>query len=267
MKNIQSSLYVLFFIFVLTSCHLTDLDSVQPNSVKVMQAGVAIQDQNTIIEYGTLRVFKDSITKKYSLTNTSGQLLRFSKITSDSKDFFVTLEKDTVALLPRETLNFSVTFSPQLGGETIGKISFSTNDPAYPIFSFRVKGEGITPPEIIGNNSPQFDSLNTIFLGIGEPRGTLFTVELYIEDTYNRIDPSQLSVKLQAIFSNGDRPVPILKTPSEITVSEDKKRISYSFAVRFGMSNFVDIETRLILANGDISEPFRTRIERPAGAN
>ena len=123
------------------------------------------------------------------------------------------------------------------------------------------------PPEIVGNNSPQFDSLNTVFLGIGQPKGTLFTVEIYIEDVYNRIDPSQLSVQLQAIFSNGDRPAPILKTPSEITLSDDKKRLSYSFAVRFGQSNYVDIETKLILGNGDISDPFKTRIERPGGAN
>jgi hypothetical protein len=246
---------------------ISDLDSIQPNSVKVASAGITIQDQSTVIEYGTLRVFKDSVTKTYTLTNSSRQMLRFSKITSDNQDFFVKLERDTTALFPTETLNFSVTFSPRLGGETIGKISFSTNDPAFPVFSFGVKGEGITPPEIVGNNSPQFDSLNTVFLGFGEPKGTLFTVEIYIEDVYNRIDPSQLSVQLQAIFSNGDRPAPIIKNPSQITLSEDKKRLTYSFAVRFGQSSFVDVETKLILANGDISNAFKTRIERPGGAN
>lgn len=267
MKNIKQLIYILFCISAFTSCMIADLESVPAKSVKVVSGNIAIQDQSTVIEYGTLRVFKDSITKNYTLTNSSNQILRLSKITSDSPDFFVTLKRDTLALYPQETLNFSVTFSPQFGGETVGKISFSTNDPAYPVFSFGVKGQGITPPEIIGNNSPQFDSLNTVFLGIGEPKGTLFTVEIYIEDTYNRIDPSQLSVELQAIFSNGDRPAPILKTPSEITISEDKKRLSYSFAVRFGQSNFVDVETKLILGNGDISNAFKTRIEKPNGAN
>ncbi len=267
MKNIKNILYLLFCLSIFASCLQSDLDSIQPNSVKVKQGGIVIQDQNTIIEYGTLRVFKDSITKNYTLTNSSNQILHFSQITSDNKDFFVKLEKDTAALFPKEELKFSVTFSPQLGGETIGKISFLTNDPAFPVFSFRVKGEGITPPEIVGNNSPQFDSLNTIFLGFGEPKGTLFTVEIYIEDTYNRIDPSQLSVKLQAVFGNGDRPAAIIKTPTEITLSADKKRLSYSFAVRFQPSNFVDVETTLILGNGDISNVFKTRIERPGGAN
>lgn len=267
MKNTKKLLYFLFCISVFTSCLQADLDSISPNTVKVVQGGIAIQDQGTVIEYGTLRVFKDSVTRNYTLKNTSGQILRFSQITSDNKDFFIKLERDTTALYPTEVLNFSVTFSPKSGGKTIGKISFSTNDPAFPVFSFGVKGEGITPPEIVGNNSPQFDSLNTVFLGIGQPRGTLFTVEIYIEDVYNRIDPTQLSVQLQAVFSNGDRPAPILKTPSEITLSEDKKRLSYSFAVRFGASTFVDLETKLILGNGDISDPFKTRIERPNGAN
>ncbi len=267
MKNIRQLIYILFCVSVLTSCYLTELESIPPNSVKVAVDGIAIQDQSTVIEYGTLRVFKDSVTRNYTLTNSSTQMLRFSKITSDNQDFFVKIEKDTIALRSRESLTFSVTFSPKLGGETIGKISFSTNDPAFPVFSFGVKGEGITPPEIVGNNSPQFDSLNGVFLGIGELKGTLFTVEIYIEDVYNRIDPSQLSVQLQAIFSNGDRPAPILKTPSEITLSDDKKRLSYSFAVRFGQSNFVDVETKLILGNGDISNAFRTRIEKPNGAN
>jgi len=246
---------------------ISDLESIVPNSVKVASAGSAIQDQSTIIDYGTLRVSKDSITRNYTLTNSSNQLLRFSAITSDNKDFFVKLERDTTVLYPTEILKFSVTFSPRLGGETIGKISFSTNDPAFPVFSFGVKGNGITPPEITGNNSPQFDSLNTVFLGFGEPRGTLFTVEIYIEDTYNRIDASQLSVQLQAVFSNGDRPAPIIKTPNQITLSDDKKRLTYSFAVRFGQSNFVDIETKLILGNGDISNVFKTRIPQPGGAN
>lgn len=267
MKNTKNLIYILFCVSVLTSCMLTDLDSITPNSVKVKQGGIAIQDQSTVIEYGTLRVFKDSVTKNYTLTNSANKMLRFSTITSDNQDFSITLERDTIALLPQETIRFSVTFSPKLGGETIGKISFSTNDPAFPVFSFSVKGEGITPPEIVGNNSPQFDELNTITLGLGEPKGTLFTVEIYIEDTYDRIDPSQLSVQLQAIFSNGDRPAPIIKTPSEITLSEDKKRLSYSFAVRFGQSSFVDVETKLILGNGDISNAFKTRIERPGGAN
>ncbi|WP_375559312.1 hypothetical protein ACE193_16440 [Bernardetia sp. OM2101] len=267
MKNIKNLIYILFSVSVFTSCMLTDLESIPPNSVKVAQGGVTIQDQSTVIEYGTLRVIKDSVTRNYTLTNSSNQMLRFSAITSDNQDFFVKLERDTLALFPRETLNFSVTFSPQLGGETIGKISFSTNDPAFPVFSFGVKGEGITPPEIVGNNSPQFDSLNGVPLGFGEPNGTLFTVEIYIEDTYDRIDPSQLSVELQAIFSNGDRPAPVIKNPSQITLSEDKTRLSYSFAVRFGQSSFVDVETKLILGNGDISNAFKTRIERPGGAN
>jgi len=267
MKNIRQLIYILFSISVLTSCYLTDLDSIPPNSVKVAVEGAVIQDQGSVIEYGTLRVFKDSVTRNYTLTNTSGQMLRFSKITSDNQDFFVQLEKDTTALFPTETLKFSVTFSPRLGGETIGKISFSTNDPAFPVFSFGVKGEGSTPPEIVGNNSPQFDTLNGVFLGAGEPNGTLFTVEIYIEDTYDRIDPASLSVELQALFSNGDRPAPVIKTPNQITLSEDKTRLSYSFAIRFGQSNFVDVETKLILGNGDISNAFKTRIERPGGAN
>lgn len=244
---------------------ISELESVQPNSVKVASTGVAIQDQSTVIEYGVLRVFKDSVTRNYTLTNSSNQMLRFSAITSDNQDFFVKLERDTLALFPRETLNFSVTFSPQLGGETIGKISFSTNDPAFPVFSFGVKGEGITPPEIIGNSSPQFDSLNGVNI-IGVGLATLFTVEIYIEDSYDRIDASNLSVELQAIFSNGDRPDAIIKTPSEITLSDDKSRLSYSFAVRFGESNFVDVETKLILGNGDISNIFKTRIDKPGGA-
>lgn len=267
MKNIQKVIYILCCMSLLTSCVIVGLEPIQPNSVKVTGAGVSIQDQSTVIEYGVVRVFKDSVTRNYTLTNSGEQILNFSAITSDNQDFFVSLERDTTALFPKETLNFSVTFSPRLGGETIGKISFSTNDPAFPIFSFGVKGEGITPPEIVGNNSPQFDDLNTIPLGFGEPNGTLFTVEIYIEDTYNRIDASQLSVELQAIFGNGDRPAPITKSPNEITLSEDKTRLSYSFAVRFGQSNFVDIETKLILGNGDISNAFKTRIERPGGAN
>lgn len=247
------------------SCLTSELDSIQPNSVKVTQRGAPIQDQSTIIDYGTLRVVKDSITKDFTLTNTSGQILRFSQITSDNQDFFVTLEKDTIALFPKESLKFSVTFSPRLGGETIGKISFSTNDPAFPVFSFGVKGKGITPPKIVGNNSPQFEELNTIDLGnVG--KATLFTIEIYVEDTYNRIEPSQLSIKLQPIFSNGDKPAPIIKNPSEITVSEDKKRISYSVAIRFGESTYLDIETTLLLSNGDVSDVFKTRIERPQGA-
>lgn len=266
MKNIKKLIYILFCISICTSCMIAELEPVPAKSVKVASGGV-IQDQSTVIEYGILRVLKDSVTKNYTLTNVGSQILRFSQITSDNQDFFVRLEKDTTALYPKETLKFSVTFSPRLGGSTIGKISFSTNDPAYPVFSFGVKGEGITPPEIVGNNSPQFDSLNTVFLAIGEPRGTLFTVEIYIEDTYNRIDPSQLSVQLQAVFSNGDKPAPLIKTPSQITLSDDKKRLSYSFAVRFGQSNFVDVETKLILGNGDISNVFKTRIERPGGAN
>lgn len=261
----QKVIYLLFCLSVFGSCMTSELDSVQPQSVKVAQGSTAIQDQSSVIEYGTLRVFKDSVTKKLTLTNTSGQILRFSKITSDNQDFFVLLEKDTIALSPKESLNFSVTFSPKLGGKTIGKISFSTNDPAFPVFSFGVKGEGITPPEIVGNNSPQFDSLNGVVLA-GAGRATLFTVEIYIEDTYNRIDPSQLSVQLQAVFSNGDRPDPITKAPSQITLSEDKKRLTYSFAVRFGQSSFVDVETKLILGNGDISNIFKTRIDKPAGA-
>ncbi len=267
MRKIRKIIYLLFCISLFASCMQSELDTIKPNSVKVAQGGAPIQDQSTVIEYGTLRVFKDSVTKNYTIKNSSDQTLNFSAITSDNQDFFVKLEKDTTALLAGESLKFSVTFSPRLGGETIGKISFSTNDPAFPVFSFGVKGEGITPPEIVGNNSPQFDTLNGVFLGIGEPNGTLFTVEIYIEDTYNRIDPSQLSVELQAIFSNGDRPAPLIKTPSQITLSEDKTRLSYSFAVRFGQSSFVDVETKLILGNGDISNAFKTRIERPGGAN
>lgn len=267
MKNIKKIIYLLFCLSFFSSCFTPGLEPVTPNSVRISQGNIGIQDQSTVIEYGTLRVFKDSVTKNYTLTNTSGQMLRFSKITSDNQDFFVKLERDTTALFPTQSLNFSVTFAPKLGGLTIGKISFSTNDPAYPVFSFGVKGNAITPPEIVGNSSPQFDTLNDVFLGIGEPKGTLFTVEIYIEDTYNRIDPSQLSLQLQAVFSNGDRPAAILKTPSEITLSEDKKRLSYSFAIRFGQSNFVDIETKLILGNGDISNVFKTRIEKPNGAN
>lgn len=266
MKNLSKILCLLFSLVAITSCMQPDLESIKPNSVQVFHGGTAIQDQNTIIEYGTLRVFKDSVTKNYSLTNRSGQMLRFSKITSDNQDFFIKTEKDTIALFPGDRLNFSVTFSPKLGGETIGKISFSTNDPAFPVFSFRVKGEGITPPEIVGNNSPQFEELNTVPLAGGQ-NGTLFTVEIYVEDTYSRIDPNNLSIELQAVFSNGDRPNPILKSPSEITVSPDNKRISYSFAVRFGQSSFVDVETRLLLGNGDISNTFRTRIDKPNGAN
>ncbi len=267
MKNIKKIIYLLFCVSVFTSCMYEGLEPTTPKVVNVASAGVAIQDQSTVMEYGTLRVFKDSVTRNYTLTNSGKQILVFSQITSDNQDFFVKLERDTTALYPTETLNFSVTFSPKRGGITVGKISFSTNDPAYPVFSFGVKGEGITPPEIVGNNSPQFDSLNTIFLGIGEPRGTLFTVEIYIDDAYNRIDPSQLSVQLQAVFSNGDKPAPLIKNASQITLSDDKKRLTYSFAVRFGQSNFVDVETKLILGNGDISNVFKTRIERPGGAN
>ena len=265
MKITKKIIYLLFCVSLFSSCLQSELNFIPAKSVKVTQGGVEIQDQSTALEYGTLRVSKDSSTKNYTLTNTSGQVLRFSKITSDNGDFFVKVEKDTTALLPKESLNFTVTFSPKLGGKTIGKISFSTNDSAYPVFSFGVKGEGITPPRIIGNNSPQFDALNGVNL-VGVGKATLFTVEIYVEDAYNRIDPSQLSVKLQAVFSNGDRPAPLIKKPSEIKVSEDKKRISYSFAVRFQNSNFVDVETTLLLGNGDVSNVFKTRIEKPGGA-
>ncbi len=267
MKNIRQLIYILFCVATVTSCIPSELEPVPPKSVSVTQEGITIEDQSTVIQYGTLRVLKDSVTKNYTFTNLSGQMLRFSRITSDSKDFSVQLERDTIALFPRESLNFSVTFSPTAGGQTTGKISFSTNDPAYPVFSFGVQGSGITPPEIVGNSSPQFDTLNTIFLGLGEPKGTLFTVEIYIEDTYNRINASQISVELQAVFSNGDRPAPIIKSPNQIILNQDKTRLSYSFAVRFGQSSFVDVETKLILANGDVSDVYKTRIEKPDGAH
>ncbi len=261
----QKVLYILFFLSTITSCMYADLDAIQPQSVVVAQGNTAIQDQKTVIEYGTLRVFKDSVIRNYTLTNTSEQTLRFSTITSDNQDFFVQIEKDTMALLSRESLRFSVTFSPQLGGTTVGKISFSTNDPAYPVFSFGVKGEGVAVPEIVGNNSPQFDELNDVDLGL-TGKATRFRVEIYVEDIYNRINPSELSIKLQPIFDNGDRPTFVIKNPSEITVSEDNKRIEYSFVVRFGESNFIDIENTLILGNGDVSEIYKMRIDRPQGA-
>ena len=267
MKSIQKLIYIPILIFLFTSCQTLDLETAPPNSVSVRQGSIQVQDQSTVIEYGILRVFKDAITKKFVLTNTKGQILRFSEITSDNKDFTVKVEQDTSILYPQQTLPFSVTFSPTLGGETVGNISFSTNDPAFPVFSFRVKGEGITPPEIIGNTTPQFEELNTVLMPDGGLNGTLFTIEINIEDTYDRIDPASLSVELQPIFSNGTRPNPVIKTPSEITLSEDKKRLSYSVAIRFDQSTFVDIETKLILGNGDISDAFKVRIAKPEAAN
>ncbi|WP_338814416.1 hypothetical protein V9L05_03645 [Bernardetia sp. Wsw4-3y2] len=272
MKNKQKIIYILLCLSVFTSCMMqAELDSIQPNSVQVKQGAAPMQNQSTLVEYGTLRILKDSVTKSYTLTNTGEQMLYFSQITSDSPDFFVKLEKDTVALLPKQSLKFSVTFAPKLGGTTIGKISFSTNDPAFPVFSFGVKGQAVAPPEIIGSGSPQFNELNTVDLGtndLGEDLGnaTRFTIEINIDDPYDRINASGLSVKLVPIFSNGDRPEPITKTPSEITLSEDKKRLIYSIPIQFGSSTFLDIETTLILSNGDVSNVFTTRVEKPAAA-
>lgn len=264
MKITRKIIYLLFCISLFASCMQSELESIPAKSVKVTQGNAGIQDQGTVIEYGTLRVLKDAVTKNYTLTNTSGQVLRFSKITSDNGDFLVKLEKDTTALFPQESLNFTVTFSPKLGGETVGKISFSTNDPAYPVFSFGVKGKAVAPPQIIGNNSPQFDELNTVSLG-AEGNATRFTVELYVEDLYNRITPSQLSIDVQAKFGNGEK-ASFIKTPSEITISDDNKRILYSFVVRFGDSQYIDMDNALVLGNGDISNTHRIRIERPQGA-
>ncbi|WP_338762487.1 hypothetical protein WAF17_17715 [Bernardetia sp. ABR2-2B] len=272
MKITRKIIYLLFCISIFASCIVQpELESIRPNAVQVKQGTTLVQDQSTQIEYGILRVFKDSVTKNYTLTNVGEEVLYFSQITSDSPDFFVEIEEDTVALFPKQNLKFSVTFAPKLGGETIGKISFSTNDPAFPVFSFGVKGEGVAPPEIVGSSSPQFEELNTVDLGtndLGEDLGnaTRFTIEINIEDPYDRITPSGLSVKLTPIFSNGDRPASITRSPSEITLSEDKKRLTYSIPVQFNSSTFIDIETMLILSNGDVSNVFTTRIEKPADA-
>lgn len=264
MKNIQKLVYIYVILLAFASCQTLDLETVPPNSVVVRQGNTNIQDQSTVIEYGTHRVLKDSVTKNFMLTHSKNQILRYSEITSDSPDFIVTVQKDSSILYPTQSLPFSVTYAPTLGGESIGKISFSTNDPAFPVFSFNVKGFGVAPPEIIGNNTPQFDELNTIPIAGGD-NGTLFTVEVYVEDPYERISPSSLQVEVEAIFSSRERLEPVLFTPIEI--SQDNKRIFYTFPIRFGESNFVDLQTRLVLGNGDISNTFQVRVEKPNDAN
>lgn len=178
-----------------------------------------LQPTNWTVDFGQVRVGTEA-TRQVKLRNLGGQPLTVTATLPIGADQGFTtpipLGTPLPTIAPLGEVTFDVVSSPLLGGDVLGEMRFSTNDPTLPedwldlqVYGVAPEGVALPPSLAFGDIAQGWTSeAQTTYIsngGTGELTITSVSFELGSSSQVRLAEPPSLPVKLRA----GDDPLPI----------------------------------------------------------
>jgi hypothetical protein len=254
-------------LLLLTACEKSPFDEKQDTGRIELRGSLGRIEADSLYTYADIRVGR-SQDLTFTLTNRGSKSLKIGQVSTDNKDYTVVRNFDKDEIRVGERITFTIRFDATKGGYNATNIAFMSSDEMHMVFRFRVRFFVREAPTLtsFGNVSTP-DGLNTIDLRDGEAFGTRFLVELPLNDPNEVVNPATVELLLEAKFQNTDEVIQIVKRGFELTFSPDRRIISYTFAARFGESEYIDLTAWIRLPTGDVSNKVSYRLQKPEGAN
>jgi len=133
-------------IFIDSSQNLFFADSFTRRIYKISLAPVS-SVVGHFSDFGLVSVGTTSLPQTITINNTGSTTLSITNL-AVTGNFSAALTCETATVAPLQSCGVRAFFTPGLSGPQAGTLSFSTNDPAHPLYSFNLSGTGFIGPTL-----------------------------------------------------------------------------------------------------------------------